>query len=460
MTDVALFSPSSREPVPAYGLPDPFLDEAEVNKSARMGWIALILFFVVFLGFAAFVRLDAAVSAEGVVKVSGERQTIQHRTGGTVAALHVHEGQMVKAGDVLIDLQGAEVQANERSLAAQVIDLSAARARLQAQLAGATSFAAPAEFANMPPEYKPDMDLAMRQQQRMLATSRNAIATQKQVISQQAAQLAEKASGLGQQMDSNRQQDGSYAAQLDGMRDLASQGYASVNRVRELERARQSTEGDFARLAADRASTRNQIGEMRFRALSVETDANRQASDDLRKTIDELNSVYPRWQDAHTQVEAMKIRAPATGQVVALTVFTLGGVITPGQKLMDIVPSGAALVVEAHVSPNDAADLQVAQTAELKFPSFHERNMPPLDGKISRVSADAFTDDKSGTRYYTAEVTVTADDLAKIRSIKSTGTGLKPGLPVSVLVPLRKRTMLDYLLEPLDQAIWRSGREH
>jgi len=439
---------------------EPYALEDPGANNAKLGWIVIGLFFLAFLGFASFCPMDAAVSAEGVVKVSGERQTVQHRSGGTVEALYVHEGQMVKAGAVLIQLVGAEVEANEKSLAAQVIDLTSERARLQAQLVGRTTMVRPPEFATLPPEYQADAEASFQLQRKLLVSNVQAVQSQRGVIGQQSVQLGDKIGGLDHQMESNRRQDSSYSSQLEGMRELASEGYASINRVRELERARQANEGEYARLSADRASSRNQVGEMRYRQLSLSTDNRRQSSEDLRKVMDQLDSVYPRWQDARAQVEALRIRAPVSGQVVGLSVFTVGGVVAAGDKLMSIVPNRAALVVDMRVSPNDAADVVVGQKAELKFPSFHDRSMPRINGSVTRMSADAFSDDKNNVRYYTAEVTVGAEDLQKIKTVKSPSNGLKAGLPVNVLIPLRKRSLLDYLLEPLNQALWRSGGEH
>lgn len=460
-SDTALIEAPEILPALARIVPvDPYELEEPGVKNARMGWIVIVLFFVAFLGFAAFCPMDAAVSADGIVKVSGERQTVQHRGGGTVESLHVREGQMVKAGDVLIELAGAEVEANEKSLAAQVIDLTSERARLQAQLVGRSTMTRPPEFATLPPEYRADAETSFQLQQKLLIANVSALNSQHGVIGQQSAQLGNKVAGLDNQLDSNRRQDSSYSSQLEGMRELAAQGYASINRVRELERARQANQGDYARLEADRASSRSQIGEMQYRQLSLNTDNRHQSSEDLRKVMDQLDSVYPRWQDARTQLEALRIRAPASGQVVGLTVFTVGGVIGQGEKLMSVVPNHAALVVEMRVAPTDAADVLVGQKAELKFPSFHDRSVPRINGSVTRMSADAFADEKSGVRYYTGEVTVAEADLDKLKNIKSPTRGLKAGLPVTVLIPLRKRSLLDYLLEPLNQALWRSGGEH
>jgi len=434
-------------------------DDPLLTKSARLGWIAILMFFGLFLGFAMFARLDAAAYADGTVKVVGDRQAVQHRDGGTIAALRVREGQSVKAGQVLIELAGGDVAANERSLTAQVIDLLAERALLQAQRSGAASIMVPPEFAALPAEDQPAAEAALALARTQLAGRRTALASQRRVLDQQAAQLGEQIGGLSRQMQANRRQDQSYSDQLEGIRDLAAKGYASANRVRELERARAGLDGQFADMDSNQAAARQHIGELRMRALGLDADDQRQASDDLRRVEDQLGEVYPRWREARRQRDALQIRAPATGQVVGLAVFTVGGVITPGQKLMEIVPSAAPLVIEAKVNPNDADDLSVGQQAEIRVPALHDRNLPVLNGTISRLSADAFTDERTGARFYTAEVTVAAADLARIRAIEG-NRGVRPGMAINVLIPLRKRTMLDYLLEPLDQALWRSGREH
>jgi len=426
----------------------------------RVGWLVVLAFFGLFLGFAAFVRLDAAAYADGAIKVSGSRQAVQHRDGGIVSALYVREGQHVKAGDVLIELVGSEVAANERALAAQVIGLQAERARILAERSGRSDFTAPVEFAALTGEDRTLAEDAMRIQRSEIHARRSAVAAQKKVLGQQAAQLNQRIEGLGRQIQANDRQSVLYTDELAGMKDLQAQGYASANRVRALERSQAAVGGETANLSATAASTREQVGETRMQALTLDSQVLQQLSEQLRDTDAKLGDALPKWQAYRKQLEDTRIRATASGQVVGLDVFTVGGVIAPGQKLMEIVPDARPLVVDVIVNPNDADDLYVGQTAEVRFPSLHERDLPVFEGKISRMSADSFTDDKTGMRFYTAEVTVPARDLDEIRKLRGSNNGLKPGLPAQVLVPLRKRTLLQYLLEPLNQALWRSGREH
>jgi HlyD family secretion protein len=241
-------------------------------------------------------------------------------------------------------------------------------ARLLAERRGAATFEAPAEFAALTGGDRQLADEAMTLQRSQLAARAQALSAQKNVLHQQAAQLSSKITGLDQQVASTRRQSELFNDQLKGMRELATKGFASVNRVRELERAQAQLGGDTANLAASGASTRQQIGETRMQALSMDSQRMQQIADDLQKTESTLNETWPRWQAARKQVEAIRVRAPASGQVVGLTVFTVGAVITPGQKILEVVPDATPLVVEPMISPTDASDLAVGQTAEVPLP--------------------------------------------------------------------------------------------
>jgi len=152
------------------------------------------------------------------------------------------------------------------------------------------------------------------------------------------------------------------------------------------------------------------------------------------------------------------VRAPVTGQVVGLTVFTVGGVVAPGGKLMDIVPDGRELVIQAQLAPSDADDAYPGQKAQVRFVSIHNRSLPLFTGKVRTVSADSFTDEKTGRSFFRAEIVVPSDEMAKVRSVLGNGE-LRPGLPVDAVLTVRKRTALQYLLEPLTGALWRAGHE-
>ena len=446
----------SARPIGSGASPD---DQESATRDLRLGWIVTFLFFGVFLGWAAIARLDAAATAPGTVTVSGNRQTVQHRDGGTVSALRVQEGQRVRRGQILVELAPAETLAVERSLGAQVIGLEAERARLLAERTGMSTITQPPEFAGLTDADAVEADKAMRLQQAMLTARRAAIANQKSVLSQQSAQLGEKIGGLGRQISASRRQDELFDDELEGLKPLAREGYVSTNRVRELQRQRAGMAGDIAGLAASQAAARQQIGETRVQAIGLDAQHMQEVAQSLRTTEAAIADAMPKLEAAREQLNRMRIRAPVTGQVVGLSIFTVGGVIAPGQKLMDIVPDARPMVIEARLSPSDAADVHVGQAAEIRLTALHERDVPLLNGVVSKLSADSFQDEHSGARYFTAEVVVPHETLVRLAGTAAGTGGLKTGFPVEIMISLRARTMLSYLFDPFRQSFWRSLRE-
>ena len=442
----------------AAGTPPAPVQTDEPSREIMVGGAIAGLFFVIFLGWAAFAPLDAGAYAPGTVVVSGNRQAVQHREGGTVSGLHVKEGDQVEKGQVLVEIAAGEIKAQERGLASQVVALQAQRARLIAERDG-TGLAQPAEWATLLPEDRQLASEAMRLQQLQLSARRNALAAQRGVLGQRAGQLTQQIEGYNRQLASNQEQQRLINEELEGMKSLAEKGYAPKTRVRALERSAAGLQGDYGAYRAEVARAREAIGESQFEIAALQRRHIEEVAELLRQTEIQLNELSPQLNAAREQLARSQVRAPASGQVVGLSVFTVGGVVQPGQTLMEVVPRRAPLVTEAMVSPTDADDLRVGQTAEVRFPAFHERNMPTLKGQITKISADSFVDEKTGARFFKAEVAVPPAEMQKLLAVRGQENGLMPGIPVEVVVPLRKRTALQYLLEPLQQTVWRSFRE-
>jgi HlyD family type I secretion membrane fusion protein len=430
------------------------------GSELRIGGLIGFLFFVVFLGWAAFAPLDAGAFARAVVTVDGNRQSVQHRDGGTVSALRVREGDRVTKGQVLLEIAAGELRATERSLTSQTYGMLAARARLNAERQGRADFAPPPEFANLAPEDQIIANEAMSLERAQLNARLSALTTQQSVLTQRVSQLNQQIEGFTQQSTANRRQQALIAEETEGMQSLADRGYAPVNRVRALERTAAGLEGENGSLQANVARVRDQIGETRTQIVSLQRQQMEDVAKQLADTERLLGEAQPKLIAARDQLNRALVRAPATGQVVGLSIFTVGGVVRPGDKLMDIVPTNAALVLDAMVAPDDADDLKIGQITEVRFPAFHERNMPILKGRITKLSADSFLDEKSGQRFFRAEVTVPESEMAVIRQVRGAQTGLRAGLPAEIVIPLKKRTALQYILEPLEQRFWRSFREH
>jgi HlyD family secretion protein len=436
----------------------PDLPADDPRRDIRIGAAIVIFFFVILLGWAAFAPLDAAVPAQGVIAISGNRQTVQHREGGVVTAINIREGQRVNAGDVLIEMAAPDLKAQERALTSDYLTNLAQRARLMAERAGQRNFAPPIEFASLSPEDQVLAAQALALQRAQLNARLASISAQQSVLGQRSLQLGEQQGGYSEQIASLREQQRLLADELAGMREIEKKGFASVNRIRALERALADLKGREAAMRSEIARAGEGKGETRMQSVSIETNALEQVATELRDTQARLSDVLPKLIAVREQLQRARVRAPVSGQVVGLSVFTIGGVVAPGQTLMEIVPDRRALVIQAQVAPNDADDVYVGQEAQVRFVSVHDRTLPLLTGKVRTISADSFTDEKTGRSFFRAEIEVTPEQLRRVGGTLGHGQ-LRPGLPVEVLLNVRKRTALQYILEPLTRNLWGSLRE-
>ena len=427
------------------------------RRDIRIGAIVAFVFFVVLLGWAAFVPLDAAVRAPGVISVLGNRQAVQHHDGGVVTAIHVTEGQRVRAGEVLVELAAPDAKAAERALTSDYFALLAQRARLNAERSG-VPLQMPPEFLGLPATDRPLAEEAMRLQRAQMAARASSMSAQQSVLVQRERQLRQQQSGFSEQRQSYAEQRKLLDDELDGLREIQKKGFASMNRVRELERVDAQLRGSQAALTSEIARAGEGVGETRMQSLSLLRSTQEDIATDLRDTESKISTVLPKLISLREQLARAQIRAPATGAVVGLTTFTVGGVVAAGQTLMDIVPENRKLVIQAEVSPADADDVYAGQPAQVRFASVGSHNLPLVTGRVKTISADSFTDEKTGHRYFRAEIEVTERDLAKVQGVLGKGH-LRAGLPVESMLLVRNRTALEYLLEPLGRSFSRSLNE-
>ncbi|HET9815467.1 MAG TPA: HlyD family type I secretion periplasmic adaptor subunit [Xanthobacteraceae bacterium] len=428
------------------------------RREIRAGIAVAAGFFMILLGAAALVPLDAGVTAPGIIAVAGNRQTVQHKDGGVVTAIHVREGQHVAKGEVLIELSAPELRAAERALTSDYLLALAQRERLLAERMGARDFKAPAEFTSLSPDDQTIAAQVMAQQRSEMRARLASLDAQKSVLGERGQQLSQEQSGYSKQRTQVIEQQRLIAEELAGLRSIAAKGFASMNRVRALERAQADLKGQQAAMEAEFARAGEGIGETRMQSLSVSRDRLQQIEADIKDTQSKISEILPKLVATREQLEHALVRAPAAGQVVGLTVFTVGGVVVPGQKLMDIVPDGHELVIQAQLTPSDADDVFVGQKAQVRFSSVHNRSLPLFTGRVRTVSADSLVDEKSGRAFFRAEIGVPESELKQVQSVLGNGA-LRPGLPVETVLTVRKRTALQYLLEPLTGALWRSGHE-
>lgn len=414
---------------PPQATQQPPADDDSGKGDIRLGLVLLAVFFLGFGGWAAFAPLDAAVVAPAVVVVSGNRQTIQHREGGMVSRLAVREGDEVERGQVLIELGAPELVAQDQALLSQVLDLQVQRQRLAAERSGAARLTRPPEWINLAPEDREAADAAFARHQREMGRGGAA------AWSAYDARIA----GYRDEIGAINRQEALMQEELVGMRELAAEQLVPLTRIRALERGVAELQGRRAELNAAIATTQQE-----------RTSEQRDIDARLAELVPQLVGVRER-------LEQTRMRAPADGVVVGLSVHTVGGVIQPGERVMDIVPRNQELIVEAQVRPEDADDLAPGQRTEVRITAFGGRNLPIVFGEVEQVSADRFTDERTGLPYFRAQIAVPPEELQRL--VDAGNRELRPGLSAQVVVPTRKRTALQYLLEPLDQAVWRSMRE-
>lgn len=408
----------------------------DARKEIRFGVGVFASFFVLFLGWAAFAPLDAAVVAPGVVVVSGARQTVQHRDGGIVSDILVEDGQRVVQGEILIELSAPEVLARKEALLNQVLDLQMQRAQLMAQQAGRTTIEAPREWMALPQEDRETAAIALERHRREAAARRAALRSQRAGNAVDA-----RIAGYQEEISSINRQNQLLEDELTGVRSLADRGLMPLTRVRALERAQAELDGRRAELRA---------------AIATALEDRAEQTRDIEARLAQL---LPQLAGARAELENTLLRAPVSGVIVGLHANTLGGVIRAGEPVMDIVPEGQDLIVEAHVRPEDADDVHPGLESEVRITAFSGRSMPMLTGEVERISADRFTDERSGAAYFLARVSVPQPELQRLADDPRTRAQVRPGLPAQVVIPTRKRTALQYLLEPLNQTLWGSFRE-
>jgi len=418
-----------------------------------------VAFFVGVLGWASLTPMDAATTASGVVVVSGHRQAIQSRDGGVISSVDVKEGDRVAAGQLLVEFSPAEARAEETALAARVIGLQAHLARMNAEQSGQATITPPVEFATLPPEDRPIADQALATEAEALRAARAEDAARHALLRQHAVEADQQIDGYQRQLDANQRQHALNDQELKGMQDLAAKGYAPMTRVLALQHTAASLEGDAGAQQAEVARLKSVAGESRLQILQGDNDKSQQTGDDIRKTQADLQQAEPELATAREHLEHTRVRAPVSGSIVGLTANSVSGVVAPGEKLMEVVPDKLPLVVEAQVAPRDANDLKVGQATQVRFPGLHSRRVPIIHGTLTRISADSVVDEKTGRAYFTADVTVPPAELARLSQAADGDTALRPGMPADVVAPTRKRTALQYWLEPLTQTLWRSFRE-
>jgi HlyD family type I secretion membrane fusion protein len=448
MTATAIDAPS----IPARRADDP-------RRELMLGGAILAAFLSIAIGWGVLAPLGAAANAPGEIKVSGERQAVQTLKGGIVTTMPIREGAEVKAGDLLIGFAGAAAMAEEHALATRVIDLQAEIARLEADRAGAATIVPPADFALLSPRDRAEAERAIAGEIRMLGEVRAARAARQGTFRSQLGEVDAQVSANRIRRDSADTQHALNQQELAGIEALAAKGYASKSRVLGLKRSGAALEGEVGAYTAEIGRLHQSAAQARFEMAADRERSAEGVAERLRAARAELQALLPQWRIARDGLAQTELRAPVAGSVVGLRVHTLGGIVQPGATLMEIVPANRSLTIEAQIAPADVNQIRIGQSANVRVPSIHDRSVPTIHGRITRISADSLVDERTGRSFYTASVLVPGSAFDALRRTAGLAGRLRPGTPVEVQVPLRARTAMQFWLEPLVQTLSRAGGE-
>ncbi len=442
---------------------DPETDK--LDSSTPEIWRASIIAFLflgVFGGWAALAPLDSGVVAHGVVVVSEYRKAVQHRDGGVVSAIAVNEGDFVNQGDVVMELEGSELEAQERAMSGRVIELQARRARLQAEIRGQRNIVQPPEWTSLPERDLANAQVILAAQSAELVARTSSVSSQISVLNQQRTQLEARIPGHEQERASAVEQIRLLDEEITGIADLVEKQLAPVSRLRALKAQTVELKGRIGQIDAQIVQARDAAQETELKVIALQAQTSAERASKLREAETDLAEYLPRYKAISEQLERTRLRAPATGRVVGLSAFTVGGVIQPGAHVMDVVPDNSPILIEANVPPEYADNVAPGQVTEIRITAFRGRSLPLMYGTVEKISADRIVDERSGQAFFRTQVKVNPEDLellSRIGGPTEESLELLPGLPADIVIKIRQRTALQYLLEPLNTALWRSFRE-
>ncbi|MDZ3991816.1 HlyD family type I secretion periplasmic adaptor subunit [Pseudomonas sp. Teo4] len=417
--------------------------DLDAAKPARWGLWLVVAGFGGFLLWSWLAPLDAGVVATGTVKVTSNRKAVQHLTGGTVEAILVREGDTVKKGQELVRLDALRAVAEQGAVSAQYIVSKTVENRLEAERDGQDTVTFAPEllkrFAG-----DPRLVAAMDLQQHLLDTRRAGLAGEISILEENLAASAVQLKGLQQVYGARASQINFLNQELQGTRTLAAEGYVPRNRLLELERSNADLSAGQAENLNNIARARSQTTEIKLRILQRQHDYLKEVESQLTDTEKENTTLADRLRALDYEVTHTVIRSPIDGMVQALSIATIGGIIQPGSRIMEIVPLGEPLQVDAMI-PVQAIDKMVpGLDVDITFPAFNHAQTPSIPGRVKTISADRLMDEESKQPYYLAQVEVTAAGMSLLGS-----NHIRPGMPASVTVKTGERNLLSYLLKPM-----------
>lgn len=412
------------------------------QKMLKIGFGVIFLTFFVFGGWAAVARLDSAVVAMGQISVESYRKTVQHLEGGIVREILVRDGDTVREGDVLVRLDPTRSEATDKTYRQQLALALALEARLLAQRDLKEGVTFPAEVMIFKDD--PLIAVSIRDNQRQFETRREGLVRAIDVLEKQIGQANKEIEQTLVEQKSAQGQLDSIDQELPNLKALLEKGLVALPRVTALERQQIQTRGALENAKLNFAKGHEKIAELNARIAQLRQDYRQEAANallEIRKTLGDASQQVIIAGDALRRVE---IKAPVSGTVQQIRIFTVGGIIKPGDPIMDIVPSSDTLVVRAKIAPYDIDRVHAGLPVEVRIPQFTRWQIKPIEGSVRTVTRDALTDEVSRQPYFAVEVAV---DRTTIQA--EIDDKLTPGMTVDTVIRTEERTVLQFLIGPM-----------
>ena len=422
------------------------LVDTNMEVPKRVGLTVLFLVFGVFGVWSAVAPLDGAARAPGTVMVKSYSQVVQHLEGGIISEIMVRDGDRVTAGEPLLTIDNTQAQAQLEIANAQFIGLKAREARLMAERDKLDHVSYPTVLDSGINGVRQEIEA----QDEIFRSQKAALEGSVDVLEQRIEQLQSKLIGLAALKASKEELAASFSEELADVEALLSQGFSDKQKLRELERAVATLEGEAAELSANISSTEVQIGETRLQIIQTEHEFHNDVVNQLGETQTGLNDSNERVDALGDIVRRTVVRAPVAGIVTGMQFHSVNGVIGPGTPIASIVPQNEELIVEAQVSPNDIDRVALGMEATIRFSAFGS-SVPTITGKLINLSADRLVDEQTGMPYYQSQIEVTEEGRTDLGNLV-----LLPGMPAEVFITTGSRTFLQYLFKPFTNALART----
>lgn len=427
---------------------------SDAGAAARYGMGFLILTLGAFLLWACLAPLDQGVVGSGTVVVAGERKAVQSLVGGVVEKLSAGDGDRVTQGQLMVQLNTVQAQSQLDVTRGKLLNDRAVEARLIAERLGSAEIQWPVELTERAAE--PRVKAAMALQSQLFLTRRAELGSRLQIIEHEAAALQQQLQGYEGVKRNYDAQMRFQQQELEGLRDLAREGYVPRNKLFESERNAAQLAGQIASGIGDVGRTRQAINESRLKALQAQQEFRRDAETKLSEVSAEAAGFADQMLALQFEVDNAAIRAPVSGQVMDVSIHTVGGVVQAGQTLMQVVPLDAPMAITARFEPLMANKLRPGLPVHVHFTALQRVDTPTVTGTVTTVSADQLIDEQTKQPYFSAKVEIPADTVA---SLQAAGLPVRPGMLADVTVVTGERTLMNYLMKPLRERLLAAFKE-